>query len=93
MLLNLKGLQGRVQYFFSHPHGTAGVGVGQQQNEFVPAQARHGVLLSHLLAKPLRQLHQHLVADVVTERVVDVFKVIQVHEHQGSRLTVALRTA
>ena len=55
---------------------TAGRGVSfdhvtQDDDEFVPAETRHDATRSHELLELLCNLHQQLVTDVVSVRVVD----------------------
>ena len=54
----------------------------QDDDEFVPAQARHGVGFAHAVADASRRLFQQQVAHVVPERVVDLLELVEVDEHQ-----------
>ncbi len=56
-----------------------------EHEELVAAGARHGVLVSSSLAEPPRNLDEHLVADGVTARVVDVLEVVDVEEQDRCR--------
>ncbi len=58
-------------------------------DEFVTTQARDGVGLAHALRQALGHMLQQMVADVVTQRVVDDLEMIQVYEHQRTVLTRA----
>ena len=76
-----------------HARGALRVGAGQQQHEFVAAQARHGVVLAHHGAQAVADLDQQRIAHAVPQRVVDVLEVIEVDEHHRQRCAGAGRFA
>ncbi len=78
------------QQFVSHARSTGGIGVGQQQNEFVASQARHRVLFTHGRLQAGGEFNQHLITDAVTQGIVDVLEMVQVQKHQGYRMLRAL---
>ena len=57
--------------------------VGQDDQELVAAEPRHGVLLAHRVPDPLCHLAQEVVADGVTQGVVDLLEVIDIDEEDG----------
>ena len=64
--------------------GLAGVGdVGKADDELVAAEARGGVLFAQAGREPLGNGGQQLVADGVTERVVDVLEAVEIEEQHG----------
>ena len=93
MLADLDGGSDRLDQLARQVRGPVGIGVGQDQHEFVPAHARHGVLLAHLLAHAPRHRNQQFIANAVPQRVVDVLEMIQIEEHQRQRFAVALGQA
>ncbi|MNF58912.1 hypothetical protein D3C84_404890 [compost metagenome] len=58
----------------------------QQDNEFVSAQASHGVALAYAAAKAQSNLLQQHVASVMPQRVVQCLEVIQVNENYPARM-------
>ena len=63
----------------------------EQQRELVAAEARDGVGAAHAGAQALGRLHEHAVAGLVAEVVVDALEVVEVDEHHGAWLAVAAR--
>src|SRR2546430_2285223 len=61
-------------------------GFRHQDNEFVPAVASHYIRLPALLLKESANASQHQIAFQMPLRVIDLFKLIQVHQHE-SRLS------
>ena len=57
----------------------------QQDNELVPAQARHGAVRPHAVLQPPRDLHEHLVPGVVAQDVVDFLEIVQVQQQHVHR--------
>ena len=57
-----------------------------KQDELVAAEAREAVLLAGDTLKPLRHDAQQLIADGVTERVVDLLEAIEVDPQQRRRV-------
>ena len=55
--------------------------VAHEDTELVAAETRHQVLLAEGLGEPRSDRREQLVADVVTQRVVDLLEVIEVHQH------------
>ena len=55
--------------------------VADQNTELVAAQAGHEVLVAEGLGEPRPDGREEPVADVVTERVVDLLEVIEIHQH------------
>ena len=55
---------------------------GQQDREFVIAHARQQVLATHAFGEPIRDVAQQLVAEVATDRVVDLPKFIKIQQQQ-----------
>ncbi|MOA03335.1 hypothetical protein D3C78_1228360 [compost metagenome] len=53
---------------------------GQQDDEFVTAQARHGIDVPQLLLEAHGNALEQQVADGVAKAVVDVFETVQVQE-------------
>ena len=80
-----------LQQFFGHMRRTVGIGVRQQQDELIPAQARHRVFLAHRRFQTLCDLYQQRVADAVAEVVVDVLEVIKIEKHHDQLGAAALR--
>ena len=58
-------------------------------DELVTAEPGQRVVIAKGLTEPLRHLLQHVVAHLVTERVVDLLEIIDVDEHQARELSVA----
>ena len=56
-------------------------GFRHQDNEFVPAVASHYIRLPALLLKESANASQHQIAFQMPLRVIDLFKLIQVHQH------------
>ncbi len=64
---------------------------GQQRDELVSAQARHGVAAAQAGRKPPGDLLQQLVAGFVSERVIDLLEAVEVEEEQRELPVVATR--
>jgi hypothetical protein len=72
--------------------GVAGlVQAGQQDDEFVAAQAGHGVDVAHLLLQALGDAFEQQVADRVAEAVVDVLEAVEVEEQHRALAVGDLR--
>src|ERR1035437_6906058 len=54
--------------------------VFQYQYKFVTAEARHSVAFTHAGFQTLRNLLQQQIADVMAERIVKRFEIIQINE-------------
>ena len=64
----------------------------QQDSELITPEPRNDVSAPHARLKPLRHRDQELVADEVTESVVDVFEAVHVDEQRGEQpIPVSLR--
>ena len=57
---------------------------GQQDCEFVVTCARKQVLTTHVVRKSIRDMGQQLIAEVVTDRVVDLLKFTKIQQQQRS---------
>jgi hypothetical protein len=66
-----------------------GVGVGQQQREFLAAQARDRVVRAHHVDERARRAAQHLVAVGMAMGVVDRLEVVEVQRDDRDRPPVA----
>ena len=55
--------------------------VRQQNDKFITAHAHDGIAGTNLLGHTLRHLNQHLIAEVVSDRIVDGFESIQINAH------------
>ncbi len=83
----------RAQRLQQHARGHGGVFVAdrrQQDGEFVTAHARHRIDVAQFAAQARRDLLQQQVADLVTQRIVDVLEAVEIHQQQGERPVVAL---
>ena len=69
--------------------GLLAADVLEQDRELVAAEARGGVDAAHGAVEPPRDRDQHLVADRVPERVVDLLEVVEVEEEHRERAVVA----
>ena len=66
-----------------HRGGVAGFGqMGQDDGEFVAAQAGHGVGFPHAAGQALGHRLQQQIADMVAQGVVDVLELVQIQKHQ-----------
>jgi hypothetical protein len=61
------------------------VAAAEQDGELVAAEARDAVGVGHGATQPRAHLAQHVVADAVAQRVVDVLEAVQVH-HEDAEL-------
>jgi len=68
-----------------------GIGLVHQHHELVAAQARDGVDLAQAGLQPLGHVHQHAVAELVAQGVVDVLEAVEVGEQQRKGRALALR--
>ena len=62
-----------------------------EEQELVPAHARHRVIRADAAPEAVGRLHEKLVARRVSERVVDALEVVEVEEHDRERLAAPLR--
>jgi len=60
----------------------------EQDHEVIAAEVRHQIVLVKRLAQDTRNVAQYGIAVAVTERIVDLSEVAQVHEHQREWMTV-----
>ena len=65
--------------------GRAGVGVRHQQHELLAAGAHDDVLAAHLAEQQRGDAHQHAVAGLVAEAVVDDLEVVEVEHGEAER--------
>ena len=56
---------------------------GEHEHELVAAHPRDRIRLPDAFMETIRDLHEKHVADVVAERVVDLFERIEIEEHDG----------
>ncbi len=63
----------------------------QRGDELVAAEPRHHVPLAHAGTQSLRRLHQQLVADRVSEGVVDTGEAVEIHEQHCKLHVLVLR--
>ena len=70
--------------------GPFGIRLGQQDGELVAAKPCHGVRLTKRGTQPRRHDLQHLIAGVMSERVVDVFEAVEIENQQRQRTHLAL---
>ncbi len=63
----------------------AGV-LARKHRELVATEPRHESVGPDRLAQPRSEIAQHLIAEVVTERVVDLLEAIEVEQHHAERL-------
>ncbi len=61
--------------------------IGQEHDELVAAQARHGVLDAQRLAQPVGHFREDLIADLVAEAVVDGLEAVDVDDEDGQRFS------
>ena len=52
-------------------------------DEFVPSEPRHHVILPDAALQPAAQLLQQLIAGTVAQGVIDLLEVIHIDENQG----------
>ncbi len=80
------------QNFVGHQPGVLDRGqLGQQQDELVPAEARHRIRLAHRLLKAPRHFTEQPVAKVMAETVVDELKAVQVEKQNRHQPLGTLR--
>src|SRR5206468_2410913 len=80
-------------HFDAHGDRLRGLGVGhvlEEEAELVTAEPRHGVAGTQRAAEAVAHLHQQLVADRVTKRVVDHLEAVEVEEKHGQVLVAPL---
>ena len=70
-----------------------GVGVGQDHEELLAAEARDDVLLAHARAQPRGEPAQHVVARAVAVAVVERLEAVGVEDHDRELLVVAAGAA
>jgi len=63
----------------------------EHNREFVAAQASGRISLAQTAPEPVRNLSKDIVADGVSERIVDGFEFIQIDEQNSNRCSFALR--
>ena len=60
--------------------------VFHEDDEFVPAEARHRVVGPHEHTQPVGDLYEHPVSGIVTEHVVHELEAVEIAEHHGELL-------
>ncbi len=60
--------------------GTGGIATGEDQDEFVAADARGRIDLADAFLQAFGSDHQHAVAEPVAQRVVDLLEAVEVEE-------------
>ena len=63
----------------------SGLDVGHEHRKLVTTKAAHHRIGAERRGQPIRGRLDHLVANVVPERVVDLFEVVEVDDHQSRR--------
>jgi hypothetical protein len=71
--------------FGLHRRQQAGVEFLQDDDELVAAQTRHGIAFADAGFHARRDLDQELVADIMTQGVVEGLEVVEVEQHQRRR--------
>jgi hypothetical protein len=64
--------------------------LAQQNDELVTADAGYYIALAHAFIQSFGGLNKQNISRRVAERVVDVFEAVEVHEHDGERMTVTM---
>ena len=67
-------------------HQQFGVHVGRDHRELLAAQPRHHIVIARHVLEAVGDRPQHLVADIVAMRVVDLLEMVEVEDHQPDRL-------
>ena len=70
-------------------HRSSCPGAVHQHCELVAAEARNALRARHGAQQPLADLAQHVIADAVSQRVVDVLEAVEVHHEDRQRPSVA----
>src|SRR5690606_27688979 len=70
---------------------TRGIAAAQEQREFLAAEARAEIAPSCRLPQQGCEVAQHLVADRVTETVVDALEAVDVSKEEAQRLAARVR--
>jgi hypothetical protein len=65
----------------------------QQEGEFIAAEARHRIGIAHHAPHAPGRLAQHGIAAGMAQRIVDLLEVIEIGEHEGKAVMIALRRA
>src|SRR5580704_7779992 len=64
--------------------------LAQHKDELVTADAGYYIALAQAFAQPFGGLNKQNISRRVTECVIDVFKTVEVHEHDGECMTVTM---
>jgi hypothetical protein len=89
--LDIERLRNRAQHLLRDDRsGIASGKLLQDDRKFVAADARDGVAFADRLLQTPRDLPQELVADRMSERVVDDFEVVEVEEQHRQHRTAPL---
>ena len=87
----LKDRFGRLDLLFNNAgSGAPAIEQAPDVAAFGAAQPRPHIAQAHTAEQPLRDIDQQCVADVMTERVVDVLEVVDVGHHQRQGAAVPL---
>ena len=74
---------------FGDDLGLRQIGFRQQQREFFAADPRQHIALALAVARQIGQMHDHLVADLVAETVIDRFEIVDVDHQERDRPPIA----
>ena len=66
-----------------------GIRLRQQDSEFLAAESTDAILRAHFLPHCPCDVPEHLIADIVAERIVDVLEMVEVGDRQNERMSVA----
>src|ERR1700759_859980 len=64
--------------------------LAQHNDELVTADAGYYIALAQASVQPLSCLNKQNISRCVTERVIDVFEPVEIHEHDGERMTITM---
>ena len=71
---------------------SASLPTAEQDGEFVAAEARDAFGVGHRAAEAQADFAQHVVADAVSQRVIDVLEAVEIH-HEDAELVVVPASA
>ncbi len=60
-----------------------GIELVEDHHKFVAAQSRHGIGIAHAKGQAVRHFAQQLIADIVSEGIIQLLEVIQVDQQQS----------
>lgn len=70
-------------------YGPARAGVLKQQDEFVAAEAGHGVGFPHGVSQAAGDFLEQFVARQMAQTVIDLFEIVQIQEHHRQQFLIA----